>query len=254
MYPILGFIGDTPIVSYYVLNFFGIAAGFVVLFLNVKEFEPAKRNRTIVFALLIFIPFILGARLGNIFESALSHTAQCVSKNILLGPSSIWWGLGLSCILAVPVAKWLKVNVWETADIFALCISIGGVFARLACLLNGCCFGIQAPENYGFAVFYPYGSYPFELFGSVPVYPTQIFESFAWLAIFVILIIRNNLKHFQGELIILTGFLYSIARFFIEFYRYHETPGFPSTAQIFSISIFCISIITWFLKKKQILK
>ena len=251
MYPILGEIGSTTLVSYYVFNSLGIIAGFIVLLLNMKDFEPAKRGKTLFFALLIFIPFILGARFGNMLENYMLHIPQAVTKNILLGPSSVWWGLGISCIFALPIAGALKVNVWETGDLFALCISIGGVFARVACLLNGCCFGTSAPANYPFAVFYPYGSYPHELFGSGPVYPAQLFESFAWLFIFILLLARRKSKTFQGELIVIMGFLYACARFIIEFYRYHETPGFPSSAQVFSLIIIVVSTFVWFLKKNM---
>lgn len=251
MFPVLGFIGDTPIVSYYVFNIIAIAAGFIVLFWNMLGFDKTKRDKTFFFAFLIFLPFFFGARAGSMIDSVMTNMPQCFSKNILLGPFSIWWGLGLSCLLAVPIAKLIKVNVWETADLFAMSIAMGGVFARVACLLNGCCFGIPAPETYPFAVFYPYGSYPSELFGSGPIYPPQLFESLSWLAIFILLIIRNRYKAFQGELIIIMGFLYAIARFIIEFYRYHETPGFPSQGQLLSLIILIVSTLVWILKKTK---
>jgi phosphatidylglycerol:prolipoprotein diacylglycerol transferase len=254
MYPILGYIGDTPIVSYYVLNSIAIITGFIVLFLNIKNFEPAKRNRTLLFAFFIFIPFVLGARFGSMIEGYIHHTPQCVSKNFFSGPSSLWWGLCASVILALPFIRLFKIDLWETGDIFALCISIGGVFARLACLFNGCCFGLPAPKDYPFAVFYPFGSRPFELFGGVPMYPPQLFESLAWLFIFVLLLARKKTKTFNGELMLFLGFLYACARFIIEFYRYHETYVFPSPAQIFSIIIVISSAIIWIIKKKHILK
>lgn len=254
MYPIAGYIGDTPIASYYVLNFLAFIIGFIVLFLNIKNFEPAKKNSTLLFAIFIFISFFFGARFGNIVEGYIYHVPQCVSKNFFFGPLSLWWGLCASAVLALPLTRLFKINLWETGDIFALCISIGGIFGRLACLFNGCCFGLPSPANYPFAVFYPYGSRAVELFGGVPMYPAQLFESLTWLLIFILLLTRNKTKTFNGELIIFMGILYSFARFFIEFFRYHETPGFPSSAQIFSIVIFILSVIAWILKKKHILK
>jgi phosphatidylglycerol:prolipoprotein diacylglycerol transferase len=254
MYPILGFINDTPILSYYVFNSIGIIAGFIVLFLSMKNFDPSKRNRTLLFAALIFIPFILGARLGNMLEDFLFHTPECVTKNILIGPSSIWWGLAVSNLCAIPIARALKVNLWETGDLFALCIAMGGIFARFACLLNGCCFGTPAPADFPFAVYYPYGSYAYSIFGGAPVYPAQLFESVAWFFIFMALFLRNRAKAFHGELIILLGFLYAIARFIIEFFRYHEKPGFPSSAQVLSLIILAASALVWILKKRGVIR
>lgn len=250
MYPTLGEINNIPIVSYYVFNSLGIIAGFIVLFLSMKNLDSKKRWLTIFFAFLIFVPFILGARLGHIIESQLAGVPESISKNFLMGPFSLLWGLGISALFAIPIARILKVNVWETADLFAFSISIGGVFARIACLLNGCCFGIQAPDNYGFAVFYPYGSRVVELFGDKPIYPAPLFELLAWLFIFVLLLFRNKYKTFQGELIIMLGFIYAFFRFIIEFYRYHETPGFPSEAQVLSLIIIVCSIIVWLIRKQ----
>jgi phosphatidylglycerol:prolipoprotein diacylglycerol transferase len=247
-------LGDTPILSYYVLNSFGIIAGFIVLFFNMKTFDSTKRNRTLLFAIVIFIPFIITSRLGSIIDNVILHVPACRADNMLLGSFSIWWGLGLSNLFAIPIARFLKVDLWETGDLFAPSIAVGGIFARFACLLNGCCFGVPSPRNFILGTFYPSGSYVYSLFGNVPIYPVQFFESFTWLIILIILSYRNKAKAFKGELIILLGFFYAIARFVIEFFRYHEKPGFPSYAQILSIIILIIAVTLWILKKKDVIK
>jgi phosphatidylglycerol:prolipoprotein diacylglycerol transferase len=251
MYPLIGETNNIPIASYYVFNLLAVLAGFIVLSVFTKNFNASKRGRIFIFGILIFIPFIAGARAGHIFESIVTGVPECITKTIFFGPYSLIWGLIVSAILAVPLAHLLKIDLPETADLFALSISIGGVFARIACLLNGCCFGAAAPPNFAFSVFYPYGSRAWELFSGGPVYPVQIFESLAWLFIFIFLLIRNKTKSFTGELFILMGFMYGCFRFLLEFLRYHETPGFPSIAQLLSLIIAAITSIVWFLKKRH---
>jgi phosphatidylglycerol:prolipoprotein diacylglycerol transferase len=250
MFPILAYIGDFALKSYYVINIIGVIAGFIVLSLNIKNLAKGTKRKTLFFAAFIFIPFITGARLGNTLDSLINHTPICASRYLIWGPVSLWWGLVLATVLAFPIAKMFETDVWETADLFAPSIAIGGVFARLACLSEGCCFGLPCPDTIPGALFTSispaYAQFPGKL-----LYPTQIYESFSWLVIFVVLILYRNHRTFRGELIITLAALYSAARFSIEFVRFHEKPAFLSVAQIWSIVIFATSLFLYFYFKKH---
>jgi phosphatidylglycerol:prolipoprotein diacylglycerol transferase len=249
MFPILAYIGDFAFRTYYAVNILGIIAGFIVLFINIKNLPKETKKNTLLFAVFIFIPFVVGGRLGNIFESLINHTPLCASKYLIIGPASLWWGLVLATLLAFPVARAFKTDVWETADLFAPSIAIGGVFARLACLSAGCCFGIPCPDSVPGAFFTSISPADIQFPGKL-LYPTQIYESFSWLVIFVVLVLYRKHRTFRGELIIALAALYSLARFFIEFMRFHEKPAILSIAQIWSIIIFITSIFLYFFFKK----
>jgi phosphatidylglycerol:prolipoprotein diacylglycerol transferase len=252
IYPILGYIGDIAVRSYWVLNIAGIIAGFLVLLYNLKPLPKEYRSRVLLFAVLIFIPFIFASRLGYIIEGLLNHDKDFSLS--FFGPVSFWWGFIFAALCCVPFAKLLKTGFWKTADLLSFSIATGGVFAKLGCLFNGCCIGLRAPKNFFFGTFYSPYSYAYTVFGDLPLYPVQLFESFAWLLILIILFIRKKYVVYNGELIILAAFCYSIARFVLEFFRYHEVPHLISGGQLFSILIFIVSSLLWIFKKSVLKK
>jgi phosphatidylglycerol---prolipoprotein diacylglyceryl transferase len=248
MYPILGYFGDAAIRTYVVINAIGVLTGFFVLYLNLRPLPEEKKKSIFLFAAFIFIPFVIGARLGNITESLLNNTPICSSFLFIIGPSSLWWGLWAATVCAFPVAKALKCDVWETADYFALSISIGGVFARLACLSAGCCFGKPCGETNAGLLFTSISPAGIK-FPDILLYPSQLYESLAWLAIFISLNLIKRTQTFRGELIVSLAALYSMFRFFIEFSRFHENETILSIAQIWSILLFIISMCVYFIFK-----
>lgn len=245
MFPFLFSIGNFDIMTYYVMVFFGIVAGLTVLYLNIKNLPDNKKFRILLFAFLIFIPFIIGARLGYILE-CFFLTKQYCSFDII-GPCSLLWGMILSVIFAPFIAKFLNLIVWEIGDLFAPSISIGGFFTRLGCFFNGCCFGVPCSENFIFGTYFPYTSYAGKIFENLPIHPTQLYLSFTWLIIFIFLNFYKKHRKFYGELFFIMSFLFSFFNFFIEFFRYHRTGSFPSFAQIISSIILFISLFTYIL-------
>ncbi|MEI7640966.1 MAG: prolipoprotein diacylglyceryl transferase family protein [bacterium] len=246
MFPLLGYIGNFYISSYLVLNVLGIIAGLCLLSFHLTSFKKGKANKILIFAFLIFIPFFIGARAGFIVEQL--FIGQLPVFNFF-GAVSLWWGLVAAVLFAFPIAALLKVNIWETADLFSVSIALGGVFARLACLLNGCCIGLPTSKEFPLAAFFSSSSYAYSVFGDTPLLPTQLFEALAWLAIFILLMTYKPRKKYHGELIILMGLSYSLSRFIIEFFRYHEAPQQFLIVDIFCAVIFIFSAFLWLNKK-----
>ncbi len=244
MYPILFEINGFEIRSYWVMALLGIAAGFFVLFLNLKKnnLSSKKSNLILLFALLIFVPFYAGARLGYLFE----HNFSCQTSGLFNG-FSLWWGLITATVSSFFIAKFLKLNVWETADYFAPSIAIGGFFSKLGCLLNGCCFGMPCNEKFFLGTFFqPYSAagsiYPWQM-----LHPVQLYSALSWLLIFFII---NSIKiKFFGEKIIIMSFLYSAFSLLIDFFRWHENPIQSFEIKIISIVIIVISITAYLLRK-----
>jgi phosphatidylglycerol:prolipoprotein diacylglycerol transferase len=244
--------GDTVIRSYWVLNIIGVIAGFAILLYNLRTLPDDTRNRIFLFAVLLFIPFILASRYGYVIEEFINHEKHISFS--LFGEVSLWWGLIAAALCAFYIAALLKTDVWHATDIFSFSIAAGGIFARLGCFFNGCCIGLPAPKNYFFGTFYSPYSYAYSAFGNVPLHPVQLYESLAWLIILSMLLLRKNKAVYRGELILMTAFCYSIARFIIEFFRYHEVYHLISIAQIFCIVVFSVSSLLWIFKKSVLKK
>jgi prolipoprotein diacylglyceryltransferase len=90
---------------------------------------------------------------------------------------------------------------------------------------------------------------------SLAVYPTQLFESFANLIIFAVLLVMARRVKIYGHLFLLYLILYSSARFLIEFLRGDVDRGVFfnafSMAQLLSVAAIIFGIYMWsFLKKR----
>lgn len=249
MYPILFEYKNITIQTYILFLILGILSGFFVLYLNIKNLDKFKKNKIFFLAIVIFIPFIIGAKLGYLFE--LFIIKKFFMFDIFNTSFSLIWGLIFSTLFAFCISNIIKLNVWETGDFYAISISIGGFFIRLGCLFNGCCFGIPAPDYFPFAIFFPYGTYAHQIYCDKPLYPTQLYLSLVWLFIFIFLLIYNKSKHFDGELIIIMFMIYSFFNFFIEFYRFHIEKQHLIISQILNLFIFFTAILLFLYRIKK---
>jgi len=150
------------------------------------------------------------------------HPGQIFSVETLRAGGIFYGGL----LAALAVAAWYlhktRLPALTVADAFAPGIALGHGIGRLGCFAAGCCWG--RPTHLPWAVTFtnPVAN---EIVGvplSIPLHPTQLYESAAELAIFGILYWRFGRTHRAGDVISLYLMLYCAARFVVEFYRYHE--------------------------------
>ncbi len=249
MYPYY-YLGTYTVSTYYVMAALGSIAGFLALLYNTRAEKKSVIRSYFIFAALIFIPFYAGARLGYIVECIAFKRESCGLG--FFGAASLWPGLVTATLCAFPLAHFLKTDVWKAADYFSPSIAIGGFFMRLGCLLRGCCFGTPCPLDNPLGTFFsPYSS-AYSTYGNVPLYPSQVFSSLAWLVVFIILEIRISRKSFKGEIILIMTFLYSLFTLIIDRFRYHDT-SFPENSG-FSIFFMVVSAILYALFYRKILK
>lgn len=101
-----------------------------------------------------------------------------------------------------------KMRVWGLLDLVALSVPIGYIFGRIGNFLN--------QELVGRYTEVPWGIYV----DGVLRHPSQLYEAILeGLVVFVLLYLYRHKKKFEGELIALYGFFYSLARFVAEFWR-----------------------------------
>lgn len=168
-----------------------------------------------------------------------------------------FWAGGLTYyggfIGAAGVGVWLlrrdRFPFWKAADMAGMVIPIGLGFGRMGCLLAGCCFG--RPTQLPFAMSFPSHSpasesqfklgliqSPFE--PSLPVHPTQVYESAASfvIAAFLILFFAGR-KKYDGHVFVAFVALYAFARFVIEFWRDDDRGGLIglSTSQLIGVAL-----------------
>jgi phosphatidylglycerol:prolipoprotein diacylglycerol transferase len=107
---------------------------------------------------------------------------------------------------------------WKTADAFAPGIAIGNFFGRQGCFAAGCCWGEPTTLPWG-VKFSELGHQVTGVPTNTHLHPTQLYESFAMLLVFLFLLWLHKRKRFSGQVILAYALLYSIIRFSIEFVR-----------------------------------
>jgi phosphatidylglycerol:prolipoprotein diacylglycerol transferase len=152
--------------------------------------------------------------------------------------------------------KWL-----QYADVTVPWVGFGLFLTRIGCLLAGCDYG--KPTDLPWGLSFPKDSYAFnrhvrehlissDALDSLPVHPTQIYESLAGLAFFFILIwFFKNRRRYSGHTLALFFILYGVFRFCNEFLRGDTGRGEAagvSTSQW--IAILTIGWAVWLLTRK----
>jgi len=136
---------------------------------------------------------------------------------------------------------------WKAADMAGMTIPIGLGFGRMGCLLAGCCFGVPTggPAGLIFPSNSPasewqnnHGILASKFLHSLPVQPTQIYESAASFGIAGILLFYfHGRKRYDGHVFLAFVGLYAVARFVVEFWRSDDRGGMLglSTSQLIGV-------------------
>ena len=146
----------------------------------------------------------------------------------------------------IPLLAW--------ADCAVPSLALGLTLTRIGCFLGGCDFGV--PWHGPWAVRFPVGSPAFTqqaLEGllpagatrSLPVHPTQLYESFAGLVLLVFVLSIHRRRTFTGQSFIVFTAGYAVLRFLIEIVRADAgrgALGSLSTSQVIGVVTF-VSVI-----------
>ena len=138
---------------------------------------------------------------------------------------------------------------WKAADMAGFAIPMGLAFGRMGCLLAGCCFGSTTALPWGLS--FPPRSPASEeqakehliesvRMWSLPVHPTQIYESAASLAIAAACLFWVlPRKRYDGQVFAASLVLYAVARFLVEILRRDARGGAGglSTSQLIGIGL-----------------
>jgi phosphatidylglycerol:prolipoprotein diacylglycerol transferase len=161
--------------------------------------------------------------------------------------------------VAASVAAWYLLKTdrfpfWKAADMAGMVVPVGLGFGRLGCLLAGCCFG--KPWHSPLALRFPGGSPASEAqhlanlvssnaSESLPVHPTQLYESAASFAIAAFLILYlHSRKRYDGQIFVAFVASYAAVRFLLEFVRADDRGGllFLSTSQLLGIVLIAAAV------------
>ena len=212
---------------YYSFGFlFAFLLGYLIIY---KMFKREKVNEKLLDSLVIwmFLAVLVGARLGHciFYEPGYYLTSEhwmeiFLPFNMKTGHFTGYQGLashGAAIAILLTIWYWCRkneINGWWLLDRLVIVVALGGAFIRLGNLFNSEIYGIETSLPWGFI---------FERNGeTVPKHPTQLYESFSYLLIFLVCYIvylrkngkLHNARLFGWWLIALWG-----VRFLIEFVK-----------------------------------
>ncbi len=220
----LGFWG----LRYYSLLFVaGIVLGYIFM---KKIFEKEKLSQELLDKLAIYVFFgtVLGARLGHCIFYEWDYYQNHILEMILPWRGTIgkdfefvgYQGLAshggaIGIVIALLIFSRLnKINFIRIMDYMGVVVPLAGACIRFGNLFNSEIYGVETNLPWGFI---------FELrHETVPKHPTQLYEAFAYLAIFGILYtLYLKKRHVLPRGFIFGWFLIMLfsARFFIEFIK-----------------------------------
>jgi len=227
-----------------------LAAFFSLFMLMRKSPKHGIKSDTI---LNLFLWIVLGALVGGKIAYVLFNLDSLTLGALQGGFASFGAILG-GLIAAGIYTKKEKINFWKIADLMAPYFALTFAIGRIGCFLRGCCFGL--PTDLPWGVLYAQGSLASSVF-SVPIHPTQLYESLACFAIAFLLFKLETRKQkgkklIEGSIFLIFLLLYFAQRFLIDFLRYYpakEHLGPFTLMQIASIVI--IAAIAVIIKRKK---
>lgn len=241
MHPIICRLGPLTIYSYGLM----LALGFsVAAFLSIREAKKQGINQEFIFNLIfiILISGIIGARILYVLLNVEFYVKNPREIFMLTHGGLCWFGgLILGVFVCIVYLKRKKQEIYKIFDMIVPYLALAHAIGRVGCFLNGCCFG---KESIRFGLYFPVHD--------AILIPTQAYSSLALLLIYIILRIRHSREHGRGEIFYLYLFLYSLWRFFIEFFRADSQIFIYGLTlfQIISIILFILSVVMLRLTKK----
>lgn len=152
--------------------------------------------------------------------------------------------------------KIIKKNPLWVLDRVGIVVALGGTFVRLGNFFNSEIIGKPIDPTSPFAILFPQQSS--EYGATVPRYPTQLFEAFGYICLFVLLWIlysKTSKKYQQGWLFGLFFIILWAIRFFVEFLKMPQGDEFIqigglNTGQVLSIPFMIAGVIIMFISNK----
>ncbi|MFA6130010.1 MAG: prolipoprotein diacylglyceryl transferase [Candidatus Omnitrophota bacterium] len=232
MLPEICHIGPFTIYSYGLML---VLAFFVSAHLACRQAVKMQIDPDKIFNLCfyVFIAGIIGSRFLYVISNLyyyLKHPLEIVM--LQHGGMAIFGGIIFGSIFACFYIIRNKMNLLMTLDLLAPFIALGQAIGRIGCFLNGCCYGKES----AFGIYFPVS-------GKVLI-PTQLYSSLLMFLIFFALRFIQGKKHLPGQILYSYLFLYSMKRFFIEFFRDDSPRLFQGLTffQLLSLAMFFFSV------------
>lgn len=164
----------------------------------------------------VVVAAIVGSRLFYVATNPSEFIANPLEIVKIWKGGLVFYGGFIGAVIVVLVyIRLYRLPVGKCADIAAVGIPLGHFFGRLGCFSAGCCYGKACHLPWAVTFRHPESLAPLY----VPLHPTQLYESFANLAVFALLYAFRKSKQYDGQLFWIYIAVYGINRSIIETFR-----------------------------------
>ncbi len=289
MHPVLFSIptpwGAIPIYSYGVMLGSSLLFAWYFIMYMGKRIEGYNRELLASCFTWTAVGAIVGARLLYVFTNLDTYSSFGSWFDLRSGGLVAYGGFLGGFLAAWTFWKIKKIPLIPFADLAVPTLASGLMLTRVGCYLYGCDYGRPLEEAApgwlrSAGTFPKWDSEAFPAFAcdqtingspayqhhveeglitqdainSLPVHPTQIYESVAGLVLFVFALWLLNHRKFRGQVLVTVAGLYGLWRFFIEYLRDDPERGSAfgfSTSQLISLAILPICVIAYVHFKKR---
>lgn len=266
MYPTLVEWGDLKFHSYTVMMTLAFVIGVLgPNWLNNRREKPFPISPA--GGIFIFFAGMAGAKIYWAIQYGTAEDWHYF-KFVLYGGLVFFGGLFGGIAGGIAYLKFVKAPILPVADMVAPFMALAHGIGRIGCFLNGCCWGRLMNWEAPWGACYPkamYGPYREQVLEgliksgadrSLPVHPTQLYETLGNFIIFVLLLIIYK-RHKRAGIVTLSYFiLYGILRFFTEAFRgesAHSVFGL-TVSQTIGLGMFAAGLLTFLLLKLTLWK
>lgn len=242
MYPELFHIGNFPVNTYGVFLALAFLCA-ILITVKLAARDGLPREKIYDLCLWMLLASLVGSKILMLVTEPeyRDHPWQLLSLDFLRSGGVFYGGLLGAILAGYFLMRRYRLPWWQTADACAPGIAIGNFFGRQGCFAAGCCWGKPTTAWWG-VHFTEQGNaitgvptvvshlndaaqrtyWAQKLGGDIAplhLHPTQLYESFAMLIVFFVLLWLHKHKRFSGQVILTYALLYSVIRFAIEFVR-----------------------------------
>jgi len=259
MYPELFRIGGFPINTYGVFLALAFLSA-ILITVKLAERDGLPREKIYDLSLWMLLAALVGSKLLMLVVEPQyrENPIELLSLDFLRSGGVFYGGLIGAVVAGYFLMKRFKLPWWKTADACAPGIALGNFFGRQGCFAAGCCWG--TPTSLPWGVQFP--DLAHQITGvptGIHLHPAQLYESFAMLIVFGLLLWLHKRRRFSGQLILTYALLYSLIRFAIEFVRDNrrsEILGLTSltglsTQQLISIVIALAALVLLVIRRRK---
>ena len=254
MHPVLFHIGSFELASYGLMTALGYACAAWYLTPRLKTCGIKQLDKD-TFWNLLFIAFVGALVGGKLLFIILSwpQLGATVAEKLSRVVHELRYGFVFfgGLVVAVSALVWYmhrkKLPLLKTSDFLIVGLPLGHALGRIGCFLAGCCYGKPTSLPWGVRFTDPHTLVPPELVG-VPLHPTQLYETAANFALFLLLHYASKKPHKEGQILVAYVWCYALLRFCIEFLRGDYRGGFLwglSPSQLISLVIAGIALGIW---------